>query len=140
MITSLHNISIYVLNLENALKFYVERLGFQVHTDIMIGDDNKWASVCPPGRTESQLMLIPVEEGSIFNREQVAKMRELIKHEVFSYGVFRCNDLQTTFQILRSRGVKFLMEPGEGFLGQYEASFADDSGNWFRITEDPHAV
>jgi hypothetical protein len=85
-------------------------------------------------------MLIPVEEGIIFNSEQVKTMRELIRHETFSYGVFRCRDLQTTCKELKNKGVRLLMEPGEGFLGQYEAAFADDSGNWFRLTQDADAI
>ena len=140
MITYMISISIYVLNLENALRFYVDRLGFQVHTDIIIDAEKRWASVCMPEHPDRQLMLIPVEEGTIFNKDQVNKMRELISHEIFSYGVFKCKDLKLTCKTLKQKGVRFLMEPGEGFLGQYEASFTDDSGNWFRLTEDPDAV
>ncbi|RYY12015.1 MAG: VOC family protein [Chitinophagaceae bacterium] len=140
MLTGLVSISVYVLNLENALAFYVDRLGFQVHTDIVIDSEKRWASVCMPDQPDNQLMLIPVEEGTIFTRQQAANLQDLIRHEVFSYGVFRCSNLAETYQELRKKGVKFLMKPGEGFLGQYEAAFTDDSGNWFRLTEDPDAV
>jgi len=132
--------SVYVLNLENALKFYVDQLGFRIHTDIVIDVDKRWASVCMPGEPDKQLMLIPVEEGAIFTKEQARNLKELIKHEVFSSGVFRCNDINQTYRILKGKGVKFLMKPGEGFLGQYEAAFTDDSGNWFRLTQDQDAV
>lgn len=140
MLTNLISSSVYVLNLEEALNFYVNRLGFQVHTDIIIDSEKRWASVCMPGDPDKQLMLIPVEEGAIFNPEQVKKMRDLISHEIFSYGVFRCPDLESTCRELKNKGVRFLMEPGEGFLGQYEAAFTDDSGNWFRLTQDDDAV
>jgi catechol 2,3-dioxygenase-like lactoylglutathione lyase family enzyme len=140
MITSLLNTSVYVLDLETALSFYVSKLGFRVHTDIVIDDDTRWASVCLPTDSTQQLMLIPVEEGKIFNTEDAKALRNLIKNEVFSYGVFRCRNLVETFTELKQNGVRFLMEPGCGFLGQYEASFVDDSGNWFRLTEDGDAV
>jgi catechol 2,3-dioxygenase-like lactoylglutathione lyase family enzyme len=140
MLTSLISISVYVLNLERALEFYVDKLGFQVHTDILIGTGSRWASVCIPGQCDKQLMLIPVEEGAIFSGEQVYNMQELIRKEIFSYGVFYCSNLQETYELLQSKGVRFLMKPGQGFLGQYEASFTDDSGNWFRLTQDPDAV
>ena len=140
MITNIMSVSVYVLNLESALSFYVNTLGFQVHTDILIGPNMRWASVCTPDHPDQQLMLIPVEEGMLFTGDQVQKMRDLIKQEIFSYGVFRCRNLKATCASLKSKGVRFLMEPGEGFLGQYEAAFMDDSGNWFRLTEDGDAV
>lgn len=140
MLTGLASITVYVLNLENALKFYVNRLGFQVHTDIVIDSEKRWASVCMPNHPENQLMLVPVEEGTIFTRKQVENLQDLIRHEIFSNGVFRCSNLNETYLDLQKKGVRFLMKPGEGFLGQYEAAFTDDSGNWFRLTEDPDAV
>lgn len=140
MITNMLSISVYVLNLDSALSFYVNTLGFEVHTNILIEPNLRWASVCTRDNPDQQLMLIPVEEGMLFNGEQVQKMRDLISQEIFSYGVFKCPNLQETCLDLKSKGVKFLMEPGEGFLGQYEAAFMDDSGNWFRLTEDRDAV
>lgn len=140
MITSIVSISVYVLNLESALAFYVNTLGFRVHTDILIGPNLQWVSVCTPCHPDQQLMLIPVEEGMLFSGDQVQKMRDLIRQEIFSYGVFRCRNLKATCASLKNKGVRFLMEPGEGFLGQYEAAFMDDSGNWFRLTEDKDAV
>ena len=140
MITNMNNISIYVLNIESAVSFYVDRLGFAVHTDIMIEPDVRWVSVCTPDQPHMQLLLIPVEEGVLFKGDQVQKMRDLIRQEVFSYGVFRCHNLKTTCAALKNKGVRFLMEPGKGFLEQYEAAFTDDSGNWFRLTEDRDAV
>lgn len=140
MITRLNNISIYVLNLQSAVAFFVDKLGFTIHCEISLEPDFRWVSVCPPDQPDLQLMLIPVEEGLIFRGEQVQKMRKLIGQEAFSYGVFKCRHLHTTYEALKANGVRFLMEPGEGFLGQYEASFMDDSGNWFRLTEDETAV
>ncbi len=140
MITSIVSVSVYVLNLERALLFYVNTLGFEVHTDILIGPNLRWASVCTPDHPDQQLMLIPVEEGMLFSGDQVQNMRDLIRQEIFSYGVFRCRDLHATCARLKNKGVRFLMGPGEGFLGQYEAAFIDDSGNWFRLTEDRDAV
>jgi catechol 2,3-dioxygenase-like lactoylglutathione lyase family enzyme len=140
MLTNLISISVFVINLEKALEFYVDKLGFQVHTDIIFDGSSRWATVCIPMQPDRQLMLIPVEEGGVFSTEQVKSMQDLIRHEVFSYGVFYCSNLQETYEALESKGVRFLMTPGSGFLGQYEASFADDSGNWFRLTEDPDAV
>ena len=139
-ISKLVSVSIYVRNLESAISFYVDTLGFRVHTEIIIEPDVRWVSVYNPYQPDLQLMLIPVEEGMIFLKEQAEKMRELLRQEIFSHAVFKCQDLEATCEDLKAKGVRFLMEPGEGFLGQYEAAFVDDSGNWFRLTQDNDPV
>ncbi len=140
MITGIINTSVYVLNLQTAIDFYVHKLGFKVHTDILVDGAQQCVSLYVPGKPATQLILIPVVEGPIFTRQDAQQMRHLISREVFSYGVFRCLNLRQTVRALKSKGVRFLMEPGCGFLGQYEASFIDDSGNWFRLTEQTDAV
>jgi catechol 2,3-dioxygenase-like lactoylglutathione lyase family enzyme len=140
MVTRMNNISIYVRNLESAVAFYVDKLGCQVRTDIALGPDTHWLLVCPPDQPELQLLLIPVEPGAVFTGEQARQMRELIGQQLFSYGVFKCRNLRETYQALKAKGVRFLTAPGPGFLGQYEAAFVDDSGNWFRLTQEGDAV
>ncbi|MBD0254635.1 MAG: VOC family protein [Cytophagales bacterium] len=140
MVTRMNNISIYVLNLESATSFYVDKLGCQVRSDIVIDPNTHWLLVCPPDQPDLQLLLIPVENGAVFTGEQARKMRELIGQQLFSYGVFKCRNLKDTYQALKAKGVRFLTAPGDGFLGQYEAAFVDDSGNWFRLTQDGDAV
>ncbi len=140
MVPKMHNISIYVLSLQSAVSFYVDKLGCKVHTDVFIEPDTHWVLVYPPNQPDLQLLLIPVEEGLLFRGSQVQQMRKLIQQQVFSHGVFKCGHLHATYEQLKAKGVKFLAGPGEGFLGQYEAAFLDDSGNWFRLTEDETAV
>lgn len=140
MITQMMSVSIYVLDLERALSFYIDKLGFRMHTEIQFESDSRWVSLYVPSEPEHQILLIPVEEGSVFKGEQVEQMRKLVSQEIFSYGVFKCRNLQETYHILKNKGVRFLMAPGEGFLDQYEASFIDDSGNWFRLTQDADAI
>src|SRR3954468_12015456 len=106
MITNMVSVSVYVLNLDRALSFYVNALGFEVHTNILIEPNMRWASVCTPDHPDQQLMLIPVEEGMIFSGEQVQKMRDLIRQEIFSYGVFRCRDLRATCAEMKKKGVR----------------------------------
>ena len=140
MIIHLNSISIYVLDLERAVRFYVDKLGFEVHTDILVDEDRKWVSLYTAAQPQLQIMIIPVEEGVLFKPIQAQKMRDLIGEQFFSYGVFKCEDVKATYEALKAKGVNFIMEPGEGFLGQYEAAFIDDSGNWFRLTQDTDAV
>ena len=44
------------------------------------------------------------------------------------------DDCRATYEELRSRGVEFMQEPAERQYG-IEATFRDDSGNWFSLTQ-----
>ena len=59
-------------------------------------------------------------------------MKELVKKGTFGFGVFECNDLNATYEELKSKGVVFKKPPTKEFYG-YEALFVDDSGNWFSL-------
>ena len=140
MITQVANVTIYVLDLDRAISFYTDKLSFQLFADIRIAGGMRWAALHASGAPSFQLLMIPVEKSAFLNGRQVRQLRGLIEQHIFSYGVFRCRNLLATCDELKSRGVSFLMEPGQGFLGQYEAAFLDDSGNWFRLTQDEGAV
>ena len=47
-----------------------------------------------------------------------------------------CNDLNATYEELKTKGVVFKKPPTKEFYA-YEALFCDDSGNWFSLTEKP---
>gem|GEM_PF-1973081 len=42
MITKLTHVCVYVLNQQSAYDFYVNKLGFKVHTDAPMGPGNRW--------------------------------------------------------------------------------------------------
>ena len=134
MITRKNHVSVFVLDQESAYDFYVNKLGFKVHTDAAMGPGMRWLTVTPPEQPELELTLIAISEGMMFNKETAAKMRELVKNGTFGFGVFQCNDLLATYEELKAKGVKFKKEPKKEFYG-FEALFVDDSGNWFSLGE-----
>ena len=48
MITKLNHVSIFVLDQTSAYDFYVNKLGFKVHTDAEMGPGKRWLTVTPP--------------------------------------------------------------------------------------------
>jgi catechol 2,3-dioxygenase-like lactoylglutathione lyase family enzyme len=125
---------IYVLNQESAYDFYVNKLGFKVHTDAPMGKDARWLTVCPPEQPELEISLFLVSEGPMFTKETAKAMTELIKKGTFGPGVFTCNDLYATYEELKVKGVVFKKPPTKEFYG-FEALFMDDSGNWFSLSQ-----
>jgi extradiol dioxygenase family protein len=135
MITKLTHNLIYVLNLDSAVEFYSKKLGFRIHTDIIVNKE-RWVTVSPPEQPDFQILLVVVAKGMIFKNNQVKKMQQLINEETLSFGVFECNSLLATCEELKMKGVEFCIEPyNNGYLGEYEAAFFDDSRNWFRLTQ-----
>ena len=48
-ITDVGAVAVPVADQERALRFYVEKLGFEVRLDVPMGDDGRWLQVAPPG-------------------------------------------------------------------------------------------
>ena len=134
MITKLNHVSIFVLDQDSAYNFYVNKLGFAVHTDASMGPGKRWLTVCPPEQPDLEISLMAIVEGMMFQKDSAEKMRELVKAGTFGFGVFECNDLRATYEELIAKGVEFSKPPTQEFYG-YEALFKDDSGNWFSLGE-----
>ena|ERR1700744_2062559 len=132
MITKLNHVSVFVLDQDSANDFYVNKLGFKVHTDASMGPGMRWLTVTPPEQPDLEISLMSVDEGMMFNKEAAAVMRDLIAKGTFGFGVFECNDLLATYEELKAKGVEFTKEPTKEFYG-FEALFKDDSGNWFSL-------
>jgi catechol 2,3-dioxygenase-like lactoylglutathione lyase family enzyme len=136
MITRMNHVSVFVLDQNSAYDFYVNKLGFKVHTDAPMGPGMRWLTVCPPEQPELEISLMAIQEGMMFQKESARQMKELVKAGTFGFGVFQCNDLNATYEELKAKGVVFKKPPTKEFYG-YEALFADDSGNWFSLGEKP---
>jgi len=134
MITKLNHVSIFVLDQDSAYDFYVNKLGFKVHTDVPMGPGMRWLTVCPPEQPDLEITLMPIQEGMMFKNGAAEQMRDLVRKGTFGFGVFQCNDLNTTYEELKKKGVTFKKPPTKEFYG-YEALFVDDSGNWFSLGE-----
>jgi catechol 2,3-dioxygenase-like lactoylglutathione lyase family enzyme len=134
MITKLNHVSIFVLNQDSAYDFYVNKLGFNVHTDAAMGPGMRWLTVCPPEQPDLEISLMAINAGMMFNDDSAMQMRELVSKGTFGFGVFECNDLLATYEELKAKGVEFTKEPTREFYG-FEALFKDDSGNWFSLGE-----
>jgi catechol 2,3-dioxygenase-like lactoylglutathione lyase family enzyme len=132
MITKLNHVSVFVLDQDSAHDFYVNKLGFKVHTDAPMGPGKRWLTVTAPEQPDLEISLMAIDAGMMFNAESAAAMRDLVAKGTFGFGVFECNDLLATYEELKSKGVEFTKPPTKEFYG-FEALFKDDSGNWFSL-------
>ena len=134
MISKMSHVSIYVLNQDSAYDFYVNKLGFKVHTDAAMGPGMRWLTVTPPEQPALEITLMPIAEGMMFTKETATAMKDLVKKGTFGFGVFECKDIYATYEELKAKGVVFKSEPKEQFYG-IEAILTDSCGNWFSMTQ-----
>ena len=132
MIDKLTHTTIWVLDQDEALDFYTQKLGFKVNTDATV-DEFRWLTVSPADQPDHELILI--EPGPpMMDEESAAQVRGLVAKGVLGPGAFDTDDCRRTFAELSERGVNFLSEPAERFYG-VEATFRDNSGNWFSMSQ-----
>ena len=132
MITRLSHTTIWVLDQDEALDFFTQKLAFDVNTDATM-DDFRWLTVSPPNQPDHELVLL-VPGPPMMDEESAEQVKALIAKGVLGPGAFETDNCRRTYAELSERGVNFLSEPTERFYG-IEATFRDNSGNWFSMTE-----
>lgn len=133
MITKLNVATIYVLDKEEALDFYVGKLGLEKGNDVRQGT-YRWLTVRVPGERGTEISL--EEPGSPLHDEATAaQLRALITKGAMSGLVFVTDDVRGLYETLKSRGVTdFTQEPTDHFYGT-DMGLRDPFGNAIRILQ-----
>jgi catechol 2,3-dioxygenase-like lactoylglutathione lyase family enzyme len=132
MITKLNVASIYVLDKDEALDFYVEKLGLEKGHDVRQGT-YRWLTVRVPG--ESTEISLEVPGAPLHDEATAARLRELITKGAMGGLVFIAADVRAFYETLRERGVTdFTQEPTDHFYGT-DMGVRDPFGNAIRILQ-----
>ena len=133
MITRLNVASIYVLDKDAALDFYVNTLGLEKGSDVRQGD-YRWLTVRVPGEGGTEISL--EQPGPPLHDEATAaQLRDLITKGAMSGLVFLTDDTRGLYETLKARGVTdFTQEPMEHFYG-IDMGIRDPFGNAIRILQ-----
>jgi catechol 2,3-dioxygenase-like lactoylglutathione lyase family enzyme len=123
---------VYVRDQDEALEFYVEKLGFSVHTDARNGD-YRWLTVQYPDQPSFQLGLFAPQPPTV-DEATAQSLREAVAKGAMPPLVFVVDDCRTAYDELRERGVEFTQEPIDRY-GSIDASFRDPSGNGWKMIE-----
>jgi catechol 2,3-dioxygenase-like lactoylglutathione lyase family enzyme len=133
MITRLNVASIYVLDKDEALDFYVNKLGLEVGADIRQGS-YRWLTVRVPGEPGIEISL--EKPGPPLHDDATAdRLRELVTKGAMGGLVFHTDDARGLYETLKARGVAdFTQEPTEHFYGT-DMGVRDPFGNAIRIVQ-----
>lgn len=133
MIKRLSHCCIFVLDQDEALEFYKNKLGFDVKMDATL-EGFRWLTVGPKEQPDLEIVLMPIMAGMMYDESTATQFKELIKKGAMGAGVFQTDDCKKTYEELKSRGVEFKSPPAERPYG-IEAVMVDNSGNWFSLTQ-----
>jgi catechol 2,3-dioxygenase-like lactoylglutathione lyase family enzyme len=126
---------IHVLDQDEALDFYVGKLGMVVHTDADLGF-MRWLTVTLPEQPDLQVGLM-LPGPPAFDDSTAEEIRQLVTKGAAGGGViFETDDCQGTYERLRGEGVEFTQEPTERFYGT-DCALRDPFGNSIRFTQPP---
>ncbi|HVB13440.1 MAG TPA: VOC family protein [Candidatus Dormibacteraeota bacterium] len=133
MITGISIVSVWVLDQDEAKKFYSEQLGCEVTIDIPLENGMRWLTVRPPGSSGQELLLMDPAH-SMLDQETAQQVRALVAKGALSPGVMATTDCRGDHAQLAARGVEFSQPPTDRPYG-VEAVIRDNSGNWYSFTQ-----
>lgn len=125
-------VGLYVRDQQEALDFYVGKLGFQVHTDVGNGDF-RWLTVQHPEQPSFQLGLF-LPGPPALDEASAQAMRALVAKGAMPPLVLTVSDCRDAYQAMLTAGVEFTQEPTERY-GTVDAGFRDPSGNGWKMIQ-----
>ncbi len=133
MIRTLNVTAIKVLDQDEALDFYVNKLGLEVAQDFQQGPV-RWLTVRVPGDTETEIYL-EEPRPPVYDEATAEQLRELITKGAIGWVAFQTDDVRALYETLKSRGVTdFTQEPTDHFYGT-DMGVRDPFGNAIRILQ-----
>lgn len=126
-ITKLYSADVFVSDVDRAIDFYVNTLGFEKRTDEPMDDaGHRWVEVAPPG---ADVPLVLAHGFGHWTPERVGGYVGLI---------LSVDDMASTYENLKAQGVTFASEP-EGSPWGIFAEMKDPDGNVFVLHQAPGA-
>jgi catechol 2,3-dioxygenase-like lactoylglutathione lyase family enzyme len=121
------SIALLVRDYDEAISYFVEKLGFAVAEETDLGGDKRWVLVAPSGSAETRLLLAKAASA-----DQLARIGNQTGGRVFLF--LHTDDFWRDYQAYRARGVYFREQPREEQYGMV-AVFEDLYGNRWDLLE-----
>jgi catechol 2,3-dioxygenase-like lactoylglutathione lyase family enzyme len=125
-------VGLYVRDQDEAVEFYVEKLGFKVHTDARNGD-YRWLTVQHPEQPSFQLGLFKPQPPTV-DTATAQTLSEVVAKGAMPPLVLTVDDCRAAYERMRAAGVEFTQAPTDRY-GAVDASFRDPSGNGWKLIE-----
>ena len=120
----LTHVNVWVHDQDEALAFYTQKLGMELRDDITLPELGgfRWLTVGPVGQPDVALTLMTVPGPPVFDAETSEQLKALVAKGAAGGLFFATDDIQSTYEELKSRGVEFTQEPTERRMASTRAS------------------
>lgn len=135
MLNRLSVATIWVKDQNEALRFYTEKLGFEIRADFTNGD-YRWLTVGLKGQPDLEFQLAALKVSHALTREDVDHLTKLVEAGKLGVGPWKTDDCQKTYETLQAKGVEFVQPATDRPYGIIEAIFKDNSGNLMVLAQD----
>ena len=136
MFTNIRITPMYVTDKDQALSFYVDKLGFEIETDVDLGN-MRWLTIRIPSQPERLVLMQRIgDETATGSPETAAMLLELTERGSSSWMILETGDCHETFAALKERGVEIVQEPTVQMYGT-DMAIRDPFGNQIRISQMP---
>ena len=132
MLTSTRLSNVFVLDQDEALDFYVGKLGLEVNVDQDMGF-MRWLTVSVPGEPGREILLERPGPPSM-DDATAEQVRELVTKGAGGWIGFATDDCRATYEALDALGGEFSQEPTEQSYG-IDCALRDPFGNNIRIAQ-----
>jgi len=129
--TPLAMVSVLVNDQDEALQFYIEKLGLEKRIDVTYGPGMRWVTVAPKGQRRPEIALAK-PDATLHNPAYLKELKERNGHGIA--WMFDTDNCRQSYETLLARGVTFITTPTKQLYG-VEAVFADPDGNIFSLLE-----
>ena len=117
----LTHIALVVDDYDQAIKFYTEKLNFDLVEDTILSESKRWVLVRPKGATECSILLAKAS-----NEEQKTRIGNQTGGRVFLF--LQTSDFWHDYKTMFEKGINFVREPIKEDYGTV-AVFEDLYGN-----------
>ena len=129
---SLAHVTLVVRDYDEAIRFYVDRLGFRLIEDTyQPAQDKRWVVIAPPG-SEGDPAAASILLARASNERQSNFVGDQTGGRVFLF--LRTDDFRRDYDRLRAAGVEFVREPMKADYGEV-AVFLDLYGNRWDLVQ-----
>lgn len=127
---------VWVHNQDEALKFYTDKLGMEVRSDVTLPElgNFRWLTVGPADQPDISIVLMAIPGPPVMDAETAEQVRSLMAKGFAGTLFLTTDDVQKDYEVLKGRGVEFTEEPEDRPYG-IDSGFRDPSGNSFRLTQ-----
>ena len=133
MLTTTRISGLFVLDQDEALDFYVGKLGLEVNADVDLGF-MRWLTINVPGHPDREILLEKPGPPTM-SEETAAQVREMVtKGASGGHLFFSTDDCRKTYETLVGKGVEFTEEPTERDYG-IDCGLRDPFGNHIRFAQ-----